>query len=539
MNVMPAHRIRFQPVSRVPAPATETAADRVASYLEDAAHYPGGHAAGLVRPRSLDEVSACLRDTARILPIGAQSSLTGGATPMGEIVLSTERLTQLTIAADRVRAGAGVPLQVLQDTLASHQRWFPPVPTYLGAFVGGAVATCAAGAATFKYGTVRDWVDGLTIVLAGGDVLEIVRGQVMASAEGTFEIETSTGVRTITLPAIRMPDVPKRSAGYCSAPRMDLIDLFIGSEGTLGVIVDAVLRTAPVPAATCRALVPVAGEAAAIALAGELRDAARATWASHDRRGIDLAAIEHIDERSIAVIREDAIDRKLDITIPAAAGALLLIEIELPEAAPHADLWRQLESARDADSIDAPLARLCRVLERHHALDDAELALPGDKTRAAAFAALREAVPAGVNRRIGLAQRDIDARISKTAADMIVPFDRFADMMRICRRLFAERNLDLAVWGHISDGNVHPNTIPRSAADVDRGRDAILALGREVVAMGGCPLAEHGVGRSPAKQQLLTLLYGEVGVAAMRRVKRALDPAGRLAPGVIFPDALQ
>jgi D-lactate dehydrogenase (cytochrome) len=94
------------------------------------------------------------------------------------------------------------------------------------------------------------------------------------------------------------------------------------------------------------------------------------------------------------------------------------------------------------------------------------------------------------------------------------------------------------VWGHISDGNVHPNVIPRSAADVDRGRDAILALGREVIAMGGCPLAEHGVGRSATKQQLLALLYGEAGVASMLAVKRALDPQGQLARGVIFPALL-
>ena len=71
-----------------------------------------------------------------------------------------------------MRVGAGVPLQIVQDELAKNGRWFPPVPTYLGAFAGGAVATCAAGAATFKYGTVREWVDGLTIVLAGGDVLD-------------------------------------------------------------------------------------------------------------------------------------------------------------------------------------------------------------------------------------------------------------------------------------------------------------------------------------------------------------------------------
>jgi D-lactate dehydrogenase (cytochrome) len=118
---------------------------------------------------------------------------------------------------------------------------------------------------------------------------------------------------------------------------------------------------------------------------------------------------------------------------------------------------------------------------------------------------------------------------------MIVPFDRFADMMTECRRLFAERDLDLAVWGHISDGNVHPNVIPKNAEDVRKGRDAILQLGNAVIAMGGCPLAEHGVGRNPIKQQLLRQLYGDDGINAMRALKLSLDPNGSLACGVIFP----
>ena len=120
--------------------------------------------------------------------------------------------------------------------------------------------------------------------------------------------------------------------------------------------------------------------------------------------------------------------------------------------------------------------RFCRLLDRHGVLDDTEIALPNDRARAAAFAELREAVPAGVNRRVAQAKQR-DPAISKTAADMIVPFDRFGDMMRECRRLFAERDLDLAVWGHISDGNVHPNVIPRHADDVKKGREAILELG--------------------------------------------------------------
>ena len=514
-----------------PAPVADPDA---ASFLDDGAHYPGGHARGVVRVRDAAEVSALLREGRRILPIGAQSSLTGGATPFGEVVLSTERLTQVARQGDRVRVGAGVTLQALQDDLAPAGRWLPPVPTYLGAFAGGAVATCAAGAATFKYGTMRDWVDGLTIVLPGGDVLEIERGDYHADADGRFVIATATGDRIVQVPRLHMPDVPKRSAGYHCAPGMDLVDLFIGSEGTLGVVTDVVFRTAPRPAGVCRAMVPVSTEQAAIDLVADLREASIRTWRSGDPLGVDISAIEHMDARSIQVVREDGIDRKLDLVLPVGAAVVLLIDLELPAVMASADLWSQLESIRDASAMDSPLTRFCRMLDRRQALDDAEIALPKDRARAAAFAELREAVPAGVNRRVARAKQ-IDPQISKTAADMIVPFDRFGDMMRECRRVFEQRDLDLAVWGHISDGNVHPNVIPRSADDVTKGRDAIVELGRAVIAVGGCPLAEHGVGRNLVKQQLLELLYGRDGVAAMRAIKLSLDPNGSLASGVIFP----
>ena len=478
-------------------------------------------------------MSAALRSGDQILPIGAQSSLTGGATPFGDIVLTTERLDSTSVEGDRVRVGAGVPLQAMQDELSKSGRWFPPVPTYLGAFAGGAVATCAAGAATFKHGSVREWVDGLTIVIAGGDVLTLARGECRAE-DGRFTISTASGDRTIVIPDLRMPDVPKRSAGYHVAPDMDLIDLFIGSEGTLGVIAEATFRTAPLPAGVCRAFVPVPSEDLAIALVGELRAAAIETWRTGDPLGIDISAIEHIDARSIAVVHEDGVDRKLDIAVPPGAAVALLIDLELSPAVAGMNLWKQLESIRDSDAPDSPLVRFCRMLDRAGVLDDAEVALPNDRSRAAAFAELREAVPAGVNRRVALAKQH-DRAISKTAADMIVPFDRFGDMMRQCRHLFAERDLDLAVWGHISDGNVHPNVLPRHPDDVRKGREAVLDLGKWVIAAGGCPLAEHGVGRNPIKQELLRQLYGSAGIDAMRALKLSLDPKGSLASGVIFP----
>jgi len=136
--------------------------------------------------------------------------------------------------------------------------------------------------------------------------------------------------------------------------------------------------------------------------------------------------------------------------------------------------------------------------------------------------------------RVGRAKQQVDRRIEKTAADMIVPFDRLDELLTIYDEEFRIRGLDAAVWGHISDGNLHPNVIPRSIADVESGKAAIATFGREVIRLGGSPLAEHGVGRNTVKQQLLLELYGQGGVDAMRAIKRALDPDWKLAPGVLF-----
>ena len=458
---------------------------------------------------------------ARVLPVGAQSSVTGGATPRGDVILSTRALTTIGEPLARplagpkeweVRVGAGVSLDQLQRTLAAQGLYYPPIPTYAGAFVGGTVATNAAGAATFKYGTTRAWVTGLTVVLAGGDILDLRRGDIVASPEGTFEIAHPSGAVTqVPVPRYVMPDVPKLSAGYFARPDMDLVDLFIGSEGTLGVIIDAVLRVIERPRRVV-ALVTCATEGQALHLTALLRADARRAWRGEGP--LDVAAIEYMDNRALALL-EDAAFARAGVPRPPREAVQLLVQIETAE--------------REEDA----LGRFRDVLESAGVSEDPIAALPGDETGAARLFDLREAVPARLNAVIG-ALKTADPEIQKTAGDMIVPFARLADALALYRRAFETRGLGYAIWGHVSDGNLHPNVVPTSRRDVEQAREALLEMARGVVAMGGAPLAEHGVGRSPLKQRLLRELYGDAAIDDMRAVKRALDPAWKLAAGVLF-----
>ncbi len=314
---------------------------------------------------------------------------------------------------------------------------------------------------------------------------------------------------------------------------MDLIDLFIGSEGTIGVITQVTFRLLSPAPAIALAVVMCPSEEVGVELVAALRAASLDTWRSTDPRGIDVCAIEHIDRRSLEILAEDGAMSALHVTVPTGTAMALLVQLELAAGTDAAAAYEQIGAA-SVGAADGPLARFCRVMERFGVMDATEFAAPGDERRAAELLAFREAVPTAVNKRVGSAKQTIDARIEKTAADMVVPFERFAEMMHVYRDGFGSRGLDYAVWGHISDGNVHPNVVPHSYDDVLRGKDAILAFGREVARLGGCPLAEHGVGRNTVKQALLRQLYDDAGIAQMRAVKQALDPEWKLARGVIF-----
>jgi len=522
----------YRIIARRARDTSEPCVDRdpaiVASFLSDAAHVAGGFAAGVAFPRSEAEVASLVRNAERVLPVGAQSSLTGGATPRGELVLSTRALSTIgdvvgPVLLDRpdgpqrdhtIRVGAGVPLATLQTRLTASRLYYPPVPTFEGAFVGGTISTNAAGAATYKYGSTRPWVAGITVVLANGAVLDLRRGEVTASPDGIFEVELpSGGTIAIPVPMYRMPNVAKLSAGYYATPAMDLIDLFIGSEGTLGVIVEATLRVIPRPRRAV-ALIRCYDDAQAVAVTGALRGESLARRSAKGEGG-SVSAIEYMDARALRVVPNEVFARA-GVARPDGDSVLLMVQIEV--------------ESDDAAAFE----RLQDLLDSCDVADEATIASPDDDRGQQKLLELREAVPASVNAVVAVAKARAHPDIEKTAGDMVVPFSRLAESIALYRQAFESRGLEYAIWGHVSDGNLHPNLIPRTLEDMTRGREAILEIARGVIGMDGAPLAEHGVGRSGLKQRLLRELYGEEGIEQMRVVKRALDPDWKLAPGVLF-----
>ena len=216
-----------------------------------------------------------------------------------------DKIEILESGSEYIRAQAGLSLRTLRETLALEDKYYPPVPSYDGATVGGVIATNAAGPATFKYGATRSWVQALTVVLASGAVLDLERGQCIAHHDGYFEVDEETRLYRLPVPTYKMPLVSKCSAGYYAKPGMDLIDHIIGSRRERLVLsLKATLRVVSPRPEICVALVPCLNEAQAFALTQSLRRISLKTRQTHNKRGLEVSAIEYMDARSVEKIAQ-------------------------------------------------------------------------------------------------------------------------------------------------------------------------------------------------------------------------------------------
>jgi FAD/FMN-containing dehydrogenase len=443
----------------------------VAAYVNDWRDAFHGRARAVVRPATTAEVAAvvalCAQHRAPIVPQGGNTSLCGGATPHadgGEIVLSLARLArvrEVDPANATLTVEAGMPLVKVQEAADAAGLLFPLSLAAEGSCtIGGNLSTNAGGTAVLRYGNARDLVIGLEVVLADGRVWDGLKG------------------------------LRKDNTGY------DLKQLFVGSEGTLGVITAAVLKLFPKARVSATALAALADVESAVALLGELKDSL----------GDRLTGFELVSRACIELTRA---------MFPAFADPLpghpWYALVQADDAAADSPLAVQLEAAL-AGAVEKGIAR------------DATIAQ--SSAQAETLWSLREHIPEAQRRAGRNIKHDVSLAVSRIPA-----FLREAQ----ARLDAAFPGIRYVVFGHLGDGNLHynlaqPEDSPLEAflGETARANRIVYDL---VAELSGSFSAEHGIGQ--LKRDDLARYKSDVALDLMRRIKRALDPANLLNPGKV------
>ncbi|HKP39120.1 MAG TPA: FAD-binding oxidoreductase [Pyrinomonadaceae bacterium] len=498
----------------------KTETDQIQSYLGDSSHLTGGFAERVVYPESVEEVSPVLADASRtrspITVSGAGTGTVAGRVPFGGTVIATDKLNRIgTVVRDQegghVTAEAGVVLSDLQRAVDSEGLLYPPDPTERSCFIGGNIATNASGSRTFKYGPTRNYVERLKVVLATGDIIDLRRGELLAGPSGTVVIPLSSG-QTIAaqLPTYRMPHVRKHASGYHVAPGMDVIDLFIGSEGTLGVIVEAELGLLPKPQGLLSGVVFFADETNLLSFVSEARARSLKTRevspTVREGSSLDARALEFFDVESLNFLRH-----KYDAVPTDAAGAIFFEQETTPS------------------TEDSLMNDWLVLLADHHALADQSWFAVNEQDQIK-LREFRHALPVLMNEWFARYQQ------RKVSTDMAVPDEAFAEMLRFYQEALRGGDLRYTIFGHIGDNHVHVNILPRDDREAEKAWTIYRTFIHRAVEVGGTISAEHGIGK--LKREYLRELYGDEHLREMAELKRAFDPAGILGRGNMFGEEL-
>ena len=521
----------------------EAICESCSDYLTDEARFGDGFAESLYYARTEADVIAIIKQANEketfVTVSAGRTGLTGGAVPQGGILLSLEYMDRLLgMGYDEeknkwyIRAEPGVTLETLNSAVHKHQldslkgqgskdeqaaldrfladptvHFFPPDPTEMTAHLGGSLAANASGARSFRYKSIRQWTRRIRVVLSNSDVLDITRGDVF-SKDGVFVIELTDGsIRQVKIPSYAMPST-KNAAGLYAHKAMDLIDLFIGSEGILGIITEAEvwLEVYPERSLTIFAFFPT--EKAALNFVKDVRS---------DSSPVQPTLVEYFDSNAVQMLRDARIKGIAGVTVPPQvekAEAIIFFEIPFAEV-----------------EMEPTFMAAQELLGKHSiGMDDTWAGIdPGDLEK---MKAVRHLIPETVNALVAQRKQKYP-RVHKLGTDMAVPDEHMETMIDFYKKTLDAAGMEYIMFGHIGDNHLHVNILPRTDDEVDQGMEIYKQFAKKAVELGGTVSAEHGIGK--LKRPFLRIMYGDEGLKEMAEVKQALDPEWRLNPGNMIP----
>lgn len=535
----PAPQVDFDQVKQIEG--FERIQGDYAAYLADESKLSSKPFDYLFFPKNEAELAAVIREMnrkkVRITIAGARTGLVGGSVPQEGALISLEHLDQVeAVYFDpfaeewRVRAQTSVTLKGLdtmlkfkQFPLLEHSEdaylrneiarfkesaegyFYPPDPTEMSASLGGSVVTNASGARTYRFGPTRAWVRGMRVFLADGEYLDIPRGKYFASPAGQFVIYNSKGeARSFCIPDYSIPKT-KSTTGFYTAPQMDLIDLFIGSEGVLGIVtrVDVALSKRE-------------NKVSIIQFLDSDERAIQLTVALRANKRLQLDFLEFYSENALNLLRNLQKEQPSTVgmpIIPENARSAIFFEMSFD---PHAEVLDYGMLDETISSCGASLADSWAGYESRE-LDR--------------FKVFRHLIPETINAILAERKKHTPA-LHKLGTDLAVPDEYLAEIWELYKTQCEASHLEWVAFGHIGNNHIHVNILPKDMADLQKGLELYAIFARRTVEMGGAVSAEHGIGK--IKGKFLRMMYSPDQIHQMKLIKDAIDPQGVFNPNDIF-----
>ena len=517
------------------SPLIRPYSENYSEYLRDESRTVG-HCAYVAFPTSHNEALEIINEAySEGLLITIQCGRTGlaaGAVPYGGLILNITRMNKiLGMRYDGesyyIRLQPGVVLSELRKQIerrkfdtsswdkssvaafnkfaSDHEFFFSPDPTETSAGIGGMVACNASGARSYMYGPTRGYVTALKLILPCGQTATIKRGEFFAE-NGILSFPCDSGkLISLKLPKITMPNT-KNASGYYIKDDMDAIDLFIGSDGTLGLITEIEIKLLPLPKVIW-----------GVTCFFDCDDAA-ADFVSNVRKNADhIASLEFFDSNALDILRTQKENSTAFSALPyidPRYGCAVYVELHCDSEDQAHKILFQVGDIMESSGGNPNFTWVAKT--------------QSDRDKLQFF---RHAVPESVNMLIDKRKKE-DPVITKLGSDMSVPNEHLKDVMSVYAETLKDSGLEYASWGHIGDNHIHVNILPRNGEDYKKGKALFEKWAAIVTEMGGAVSAEHGVGK--LKAPFLTIMYGENHIDEMADLKLSLDPKGLFGRGNMF-----
>lgn len=482
-------------------------AAEIQNYLTDASNFRGNPDCVYI-PESEEElielVKKCSRQNIKLTVAGNGTGLTGGRVAETGSIVSLELLNKIIEINEMEKFAVLEPAVLLGEfntILKQKNLYYPPDPTEQNCFIGATVATNASGAKSFKYGATRKFVEELRVILPDGEIVEIKRGEYVADGYNLLFKTLSGKSIMLEIPEIQMPGI-KHAAGYYCKKNMDLADLFIGSEGTLGIITKIKLKLIDYPSDILSAVIFFDNEKDALKMIFEARRLSREFKAANNSTSISAMGLEFFDADSLAFLRDEF------PAIPQNTGAAVWFEQDYSPESEEKLLedWMILIENNNGDMEKSWFAT--------------------DESDRFKFINFRHAVSGKVNEFISR------NNMRKVGTDLAVPDDKFEEFYFSAKKTAAESGIRNIAYGHFGDSHLHLNMLPANEAEFKQAKIIYKELCLSAIKLGGTISAEHGVGK--IKREYLLDMFGNERIRKMASIKKQLDRNLILNYGNIF-----